>query len=43
MKRFLQTYENEMLISDTRSNNFFSIFSPGRSFVKCRPAAKSPN
>ena len=41
MKRFLQTYENELQTPDTRSNNFVSIFSPERSFMKCSPATQS--
>ena len=43
MKRFLQTYGNELLTSDTRSNNFLLIFSPERSFMKCSPATQSSN
>ena len=42
-KRFLQTYENELSTFDTRSNNFLSIFSLERSFMKCGPATQSSN
>ena len=40
---FLQTYENGLKISDTGSNNFFSIFSPDHSFIKCSPATQLSN
>ena len=43
MKRFQQTYENELQTSDTRSKNFLLIFSPKRSFMKCSPATQSSN
>ena len=43
MKRFHQTYENELQTSDTRSNSFLSIFSPERSFMKSSPTTKSSN
>ena len=43
MKRFLQTYGNELLTSDKRSNNFLLIFSPERSVMKCSPVTQSPN
>ena len=43
MKRFLQTYENELQTSDTRSNSFLSILSPERSFMNCSPATQSSN
>ena len=43
MKRFQQTYENELQTSDTRSNNFLLISSPKRSFMKCSPATQSSN
>ena len=43
MKRFPQTYENELQTSRTRSNNFLSIFSSKRSFMKCSPATQSSN
>ena len=43
MKRFLQTYENELQTSDTRSNSLLSIFSPERSFMNCSPATQSSN
>ena len=33
MKGFLQIYKNDLQTSDTRSNNFLSIFSPEQSFV----------
>ena len=43
MKRFLQTYENELQTSDTSSNSLLSIFSPERSFMNCSPATQSSN
>ena len=43
MKRFLQTYENELQTSDTRSNSFLSILSPERSFMNCSSATQSSN
>ena len=39
----VQTYENELKTSDTRSNNFLLIFSPERSFMKCSPATQWSN
>ena len=43
MRWLLQTYENELITFDTFLNNFLSVSSPERFFMKCNPTIKSFN